>query len=222
MGAEACLNLVRWYGRGHCALGWRPKAALDRYPDSPYKPADLSEMAECIHSQPWNCPSVSCLGAKDVTGLQVTEGRALLAFTRRFFSAHAGQPLEAPAELARHLVLGSVEYVRGLGFAPAPGFEQVADHLGPWSGPSAISFGRDGKCLSRIRAACPLVRDRDERHSMSCPGVAGGHTRWSSDTAAGRCRRAQSGGWCRPSERSRYDPMGLAGRSGRPRMISDS
>jgi hypothetical protein len=88
-----------------------------------------------------------CLGVKDVTGPQVTDSRGLLALSRRFFSAYEGQPLEAPVELARHLVFGSVEYARTLGFEPAPDFENVADHLGSWSGPSSIGFGRDGKPL---------------------------------------------------------------------------
>ncbi len=88
---------------------------------------------------------VWCLGVKDVDGPRVMDGRALPAFTRRFFSAYQGQPLEAPAELARDLVFGAVEYARGLGFEPAPEFEETAGHLGPWAGPSAIGFGRDGK-----------------------------------------------------------------------------
>jgi hypothetical protein len=48
-------------------------------------------------------------------------------------------------ELARHLVFGAVAYARSLGFAPAPGFEATTGQLGPWAGPSAIGFGRDGK-----------------------------------------------------------------------------
>jgi hypothetical protein len=88
---------------------------------------------------------VYCLGVKDVVGPQVMDGRAVPAFTRRFFSAYEGRPLEAPAELARHLVYGAVEYARSLGFEPAPGFKKTTGHLGPWAGPSAIGFGRDGK-----------------------------------------------------------------------------
>ena len=88
---------------------------------------------------------VYCLGVKDTHGPQIMDGHALPAFTRLFFSAYQDQPVEAPAELARHLVFGAVEYARGLGFGPAPGFEEAAGHLGPWAGPSAIGFGRDGK-----------------------------------------------------------------------------
>jgi hypothetical protein len=82
---------------------------------------------------------------KDVIGPRVMDGHALPVFTRRFFSAYGGRPLEAPAELARHLVFGATEYARALGFEPVPGFEKTIDHLGPWAGPSAIGFGRDGK-----------------------------------------------------------------------------
>lgn len=88
---------------------------------------------------------VYCLGVKDADGPRVMDARALSAFTRRFFSAHHAPPLEAPAGLARHLVFGAVDYARGLGFEPAPGFGKAAGHLGPWTGPSAIGFGRDGK-----------------------------------------------------------------------------
>ncbi len=36
---------------------------------------------------------------------------------------------------------------RGLGFEPHADFDAAADHLGRWTGPSAITFGRDGKPL---------------------------------------------------------------------------
>src|SRR5215211_631255 len=56
-------------------------------------------------------------------------------------------PLPAPLDLAQHLVFGAVDYARGLGFEPAPGFEATTGHLGTWTGPSAIQFGHDGKPL---------------------------------------------------------------------------
>jgi hypothetical protein len=65
--------------------------------------------------------------------------------TRSYFAAYQVRPLAVPVELARHLVFGAVAYARSLGFAPAAGFEATAGHLGPWAGPSAIGFGRDGK-----------------------------------------------------------------------------
>jgi hypothetical protein len=53
--------------------------------------------------------------------------------------------LAVPIELAQHLVFGAVEYARSLGFEPAVGFEAAMDHLGSWTGPSVIGFGREGK-----------------------------------------------------------------------------
>ena len=50
-----------------------------------------------------------------------------------------------PIELVRDLVLGAAEYARQLGFAPHPDFQQARAHLGPWTGPSAITFGRNAK-----------------------------------------------------------------------------
>jgi hypothetical protein len=88
---------------------------------------------------------VWCLGVKDVVGPRVTDERRGAEFTRSYFAAYQAQPLAAPVELARHLVFGAVVYARSLGFAPAPGFETTAGHLGPWAGPSAIGFGRHGK-----------------------------------------------------------------------------
>ena len=88
---------------------------------------------------------VWCLGVKDVVGPRVTDERRAAEFTRSYFAAYQAQPLQAPVELARHLVFGAVAYARSLGFAPAPGFEATTGQLGPWAGPSAIGFGRDGK-----------------------------------------------------------------------------
>ena len=88
---------------------------------------------------------VYCLGVKDVVGPRVTDERRAAEFTRSYFAAYQAPPLQAPVELARHLVFGAVAYGRSLGFEPAPGFQATAGHLGPWTGPSAIGFGRDGK-----------------------------------------------------------------------------
>jgi hypothetical protein len=71
--------------------------------------------------------------------------RRAAEFTRSYFAAYQAPPLQAPVELARHLVFGAVAYARSLGFEPAPGFQATAGHLGPWTGPSAIGFGRHGK-----------------------------------------------------------------------------
>jgi hypothetical protein len=89
---------------------------------------------------------VYCLGVKDVNGPRIVDEFRLAEFTRMFFSAFGRPPLAAPMELAQHLVLGSVDYARGLGFEPAADFAAAArGHLGSWTGPSAIGFGRLGK-----------------------------------------------------------------------------
>jgi hypothetical protein len=88
---------------------------------------------------------VWCLGVKDVVGPRVTDERRAAEFTRSYFSAYQAPPLQAPVELARHLVFGAVAYARSLGFEPASGFQATAGQLGPGAGPSAIDFGRHGK-----------------------------------------------------------------------------
>ena len=51
----------------------------------------------------------------------------------------------APFELAQHLVLGAAEYAEGLGFEAHSDFGRARRLLGAWEGPSAITFGYDGK-----------------------------------------------------------------------------
>lgn len=55
--------------------------------------------------------------------------------------------MPVPLELAQHLVLGAVEYARSLGFMPHRDFRRTRRALGSWDGPSAITFGKDGKPL---------------------------------------------------------------------------
>jgi hypothetical protein len=88
---------------------------------------------------------VYCLGVKDVVGPRVMDERHAADFSGSFFAAYQARPLEAPLELARHLVFGAVEYARSLGFEPTRGFAATTGELGSWAGPSAIRFGRDGK-----------------------------------------------------------------------------
>jgi hypothetical protein len=88
-----------------------------------------------------------CLGVKNALGPEITDDPGLRAFIRRFFDGYEGEPLEAPIELAREVVFGSVEYARKLGFEPHPDFAAAAGHLGSWTGPGAITFGKDGRPL---------------------------------------------------------------------------
>lgn len=88
---------------------------------------------------------VYCLGVKNAHGPEIGDELDLRRFRERYFSAYADGFQEAPFELAQHLVLGAVDYARGLGFEPHQDFAKVAAHLGEWAGASAITFGREGK-----------------------------------------------------------------------------
>lgn len=90
---------------------------------------------------------VYCLGVKNALGPEIMDELALPGFVREYFSGYHGDPLEAPIELARQVVFGSLEYARGLGFDPHPDFAAAEGHLGPWTPPSSITFGKDGKPL---------------------------------------------------------------------------
>ena len=88
---------------------------------------------------------VYCLGVKNAMGPKVMDEHLLSRHVREYFSGYAGTPLEAPIELAREVVYGSIEYARRLGFEPHGDFAAAAGHLGPWTGPSTITFGNEGK-----------------------------------------------------------------------------
>lgn len=90
---------------------------------------------------------VYCLGVKNALGPEIMDELTLRGFVREYFSSYHGDPLDAPIELARQLVFGSLEYARGLGFTPHPEFAAAEAHLGPWTPPSTITFGKDGKPL---------------------------------------------------------------------------
>lgn len=88
---------------------------------------------------------VWCLGVKNALGPTTIVEQALRHRTHQFFRGYLDPPIAAPIELVRDLVLGAAEYASQLGFAPHPDFQQARTHLGPWTGPSAITFGCDGK-----------------------------------------------------------------------------
>ncbi|MEU8252275.1 helix-turn-helix domain-containing protein [Nonomuraea sp. NPDC048916] len=87
---------------------------------------------------------VHCLGVKNAIGPDVLDDLELRRFREYFFGEFAGWQ-DAPIELARHLVLGSIDYARTLGFEPHEDFAPVADLLGKWKEDAAIRFGRDGR-----------------------------------------------------------------------------
>lgn len=86
-----------------------------------------------------------CLGVKNAMGPDEVDDRGLRSLTGYVFSGYSTPPVSAPIELVRDLVLGAAEYAHELGFAPHLDFEQARPHLGPWTGPSAVTFGCDGQ-----------------------------------------------------------------------------
>lgn len=87
-----------------------------------------------------------CLGVKNALGPRPMSRHQLARFVDRFFEVFDGV-IEAPLDLARHLVWGSVAYAHGLGFEPHPDFLPAAGHVEPLGDEeaAAIGFGRDGK-----------------------------------------------------------------------------
>ena len=85
-----------------------------------------------------------CLGVKNVMGPKAVSDNALHELRRTVFAGYDHLAVPAPLELAQHLVFGAVEFARGLGFEPHPGFATAADHLGAWSGRCPIQFGYKG------------------------------------------------------------------------------
>lgn len=88
-----------------------------------------------------------CLGVKNALGPRSMAAGDLDAFVADYFDAHGEPPLQVGLDLVQHLVFGAMEYARGLGFEPHPDFGPAAGHLGEWTPPSAITFGRDGQPL---------------------------------------------------------------------------
>jgi hypothetical protein len=80
-----------------------------------------------------------CLGVKNALAPLDMHERELKEFLDSYFIAFAAPPSSVPIELAQHLVLGAVEFARGLGFEPHPDFAAARDHLGQWDGRSAPS-----------------------------------------------------------------------------------
>ena len=88
-----------------------------------------------------------CLGVKNAIGPQRMRPREIEAFKRQYFGQWGSEGIPVPLELAQHLVLGAVDYARSLGFEPHPDFRRARRALGSWDGPSAITFGLQGKPL---------------------------------------------------------------------------
>lgn len=86
-----------------------------------------------------------CLGVKNTIGPKSVEPDRLREFVASYFRAFDRPPFAVPLELAQYLVLGAVEFARGLGFEPHPDFARVREYLGAApAGPNPITFGQDG------------------------------------------------------------------------------
>jgi len=139
--------------------GWRAGLTVhghDEWPDVTSKDPGTSGLTAVVVARRHRPQRVSvcgylvdvyCLGVKNALGPRIMNDRDLPAFRDMFFGGfeHAGAPVEAPLELARHLVWGGIDYAHGLGFEPHPDFPAAAGHLGPWQETSAITFGQDGE-----------------------------------------------------------------------------
>lgn len=139
--------------------GWNSGLTIDghdEWPDATSTDAGISGLVAVVVARRHRPQRVSvcgylvdvyCLGVKNALGPKVMNDRDLPAFCDMFFGGfeHAGAPIEAPLELARHLVWGGIDYARELGFEPHPDFPAAAGHLGPWEETSAITFGKDGE-----------------------------------------------------------------------------
>jgi hypothetical protein len=86
-----------------------------------------------------------CLGVKNTIARRSMSTRRFAAHRAEIFAPWQCGGIQVPIDLARHLVLGAVDYARQLGFEPDPDFDAVAPVLGQLDGRCGIEFGRDGK-----------------------------------------------------------------------------
>jgi hypothetical protein len=89
---------------------------------------------------------VHCLGVKNATDPEVMDAGRIPSAIRLYYASFDRPALEIPIELGRGLILGAMQYARGLGFEPADAFDgDAAAFLGEWDGPGRIAFGGDGR-----------------------------------------------------------------------------
>jgi len=86
-----------------------------------------------------------CLGVKNAMGPMRVRTRELSELRRRCYAPWRSHGIAIPLELGQHLVLGAVEFAQQLGIEPHPDFRAARPILGSWEGPSAITFGMNGK-----------------------------------------------------------------------------
>ncbi|MGH2862289.1 MAG: helix-turn-helix domain-containing protein [Solirubrobacteraceae bacterium] len=86
-----------------------------------------------------------CLGVKNAMGPKRMRTRELKELRRQCYAQWHSDGIAVPLELGQHLVLDAVEFAQQLGFEPHPDFRPARPGLGNWEGPSAITFGMNGK-----------------------------------------------------------------------------
>jgi hypothetical protein len=139
--------------------GWRHGLRIDghdHWPGDAGSPAQASDSGIAVvmtatpvgHDRLEMCTFLVdtwCLGVKNAMGPRRMRTHELDAFRRQCYAPWRSHGIAVPLELGQHLVLGAVEFARGLGFEPHPDFMRARPVLGSWPGPSAITFGMGGK-----------------------------------------------------------------------------
>jgi hypothetical protein len=139
--------------------GWRHGLRIedhDDWPDDTGAPSEAGDsgVALVVVAKPHGYDRLAmcsylvdtwCLGVKNAMGPKRMGRRELEALRRQCYAPWQSHGTPIPLELAQHLVLGAVEFARRLGFDAHPDFQRAGSLLGSWEGPSAITFGLDGK-----------------------------------------------------------------------------
>ncbi len=136
--------------------GWRQGLRIDGHDDWPDEEDDaqVGGIAVVMTARPCGRDQLQvctflvdtwCLGVKNAMGPKRMRTREFDAARLHHYEPWHSQGLAVPLEMGQHLVLGAVEFARELGFEPHPDFRRACPALGSWSGPSAITFGKDGR-----------------------------------------------------------------------------
>ncbi len=152
--AEARDELQCWI-----SSGWRHGLRIEGHDDWPCDDGVASEagdsgVALVVVAKPHGYDRLAmcsylvdtwCLGVKNAMGPKRLGRRELEALRRQCYAPWQSHGIPIRLELAQHLVLGAAEFARRLGFDAHRDFQRARSLLGSWEGPSAITFGHDGK-----------------------------------------------------------------------------